>query len=238
VHELRSVTCRHADVELTGQMGTPDGAGPHPAVLIMPTALGLGAQMRRQADLLAQRGYVAVATDMFGGGQDYHAQPAAAGASFSALLANPLLLRARTLAWHSLVCATPNVDARRVAAIGYCFGGRCVLELARSGADVKAVVSYHGLLDTPMPAQRGAIKGIVAVYTGAKDPYAPTKDVEAFRQEMIAARARWQLTVFGDAEHGFTDPDAAKLNRPGVAYNALAERISWAGTLALLETEL
>jgi dienelactone hydrolase len=235
---FHSLTCRHADVELTGQMATPDGAGPHPAVLIMHTALGLGAHMRRQASLLAQRGYVAVATDMFGGGQDYHSNPAAAGAAFSALLENPLLLRERTVAWHSLVCATPNIDAKRTAAIGYCFGGRCVLELARSGADVKAVVSYHGLLDTPMPALSGAIKGVVTVYTGAKDPYAPTKDVEAFRREMIAAQARWQLTVFSEAEHGFTDPDAAKMNRPGISYDALADRISWAGTLALLETEL
>jgi dienelactone hydrolase len=103
---------------------------------------------------------------------------------------------------------------------------------------VKVVVSYHGLLDTPMPARAGAIKGVVAVYTGAKDPYAKPKDVEAFRQEMIAAQARWQLTVFSDAEHGFTDPDAAMMKRPGIAYDALADRISWAGTLALLESEL
>jgi dienelactone hydrolase len=236
--ELQTLTCHHDEVELKGQMATPSGAGPHPAVLVMHTGLGLGAHMRRQAALLAQRGYVAVATDMYGDGRDHHADPAAAGAAFNALLENPQLLRARTAAWHSRVCGVPNVDSKRVAAIGYCFGGRCVLELARSGADVKAVVSYHGLLDTPMPAQRGAIKGLVAVYTGAKDPYAPPKHVEAFRQEMIAAEARWQITVFGDAAHGFTDPDAAALKRPGIAYDALADRLSWAGTLVLLEAEL
>ena len=235
---LQTLTCHHEGVELKGQVAAPDGTGPHPAVLVMHTALGLGTQMRRQACLLAERGYVAVATDMFGSGADYHANPSAAGAAYSALLDKPQLLRARTVAWHALVRGMPNVDSKRIAAVGYCFGGRCVLELARSGADVKAVVSYHGLLDTPMPAQPGAIKGVVAIYTGAQDPYAPTAHVEAFRHEMVGAQARWQITVFGDAAHGFTDPDAATIKRPGIAYDALADRISWAATMALLEAEL
>ena len=222
--ELLPLTCRHANVELKGQMAAPDGAGPHPAVLVIRTRPGPGSRCNDGGS--RQEGYVAIATDMFGGGHDFHNDPAAAGAAFSALLENPGLLRERTVAWHSMVCAMPNVNAQRVAAIGYCFGGRCVLELARSGADVKAVVSYHGLLSTSMPAQSGAIKGVVAVYTGAKDPYAPSKDVEAFREEMTAAQARWQLTVFSDVEHGFTDPEAAKMMRPGIAYDALAERIS------------
>jgi dienelactone hydrolase len=238
MYELQTLTCKHGDVELNGQIATPNGTGPHPAVLVMHTALGLGTQMRRQASLLAEKGYAAVATDMYGRGRDHHANPAAAGAAYSALLDSPQLLRDRTVAWHSLVRGMPNIDSNRVAAIGYCFGGRCVLELARSGADVKAVVSYHGLLDTSMPAKLGAIKGVVAVYTGAKDPYAPTKDVDAFRLEMMRAQARWHITVFGDAAHGFTDPDAATMRRSGIAYDALADRISWAATLALLETEL
>jgi dienelactone hydrolase len=238
MHELQTLSCHHEGVELKGQMATPEGTGPYPAVLVMHTALGLGTQMRRRACLLAQRGYVAVATDMFGGGADHHDNPSAAGAAYTALLDGPQLLRARTVAWYSLVRSMPNINSERVAAIGYCFGGRCVLELARSGADIKAVVSYHGLLDTAMPAQPGAIKGVVAVYTGAKDPYAPPKHVEAFRQEMTAAQARWQLTVFSDAAHGFTDPDAATIKRPGIAYDALADRVSWAATIALLEAEL
>jgi dienelactone hydrolase len=238
MHELQTLTCVHEDVELKGQVARPTTAGPHPVVLIMHTALGLGSLMRRQASRLAQAGYAAVAIDMFGGGQDFHSDATSASAAFTKLLDNPQRLRARTVAWHQLARTLPGVDANRVAAIGYCFGGRCVLELARSGAEVKAVVSYHGLLGTHMPAQPGSIKGVVAVYTGAKDPYAPEKDVEAFRQEMIAAQARWQLTVFGDAEHSFTDPDADAMQRPGIAYNALADHTSWAGTLALLRNEL
>jgi dienelactone hydrolase len=237
MHELQTVTLSHEGIELKGQMAVPTGAGPHPAVLVMHTALGLGEQMRRQAHLLASMGYVAVAADMYGGGV-YHSNPSAAGAAIAVVFENPALIRARTVAWHSFVSGLPNVDPTRIAAIGYCFGGRCVLELARSGADVQAVVSFHGLLETPAPAQRGAIKGRVAVYTGAKDPYAPETHVEAFRTEMIAAEARWQLTVFGDAAHGFTDPDAVTLKRPGIEYNALAARISWTGAASLLEAVL
>jgi dienelactone hydrolase len=237
MNELRPVTCNHEGVALEGLVAEPGTPGPHPAVLVMHTALGLGKQMRRQVGMLAQMGYIAVATDMYGGGVCY-TNPTDAGAAFSQLRNNPQLLRARTVAWHALVSGMSNVDAMRVGAIGYCFGGHCVLELARSGADVKVVVSFHGLLETSMPAQRGGIKGIVSVYTGAKDPYAPEEHVQAFRHEMTAAEARWQVTMFGDAEHGFTDPDASAMKRPGIAYHELADRMSWAGASTLLETEL
>src|ERR1700730_5432900 len=100
-----------------------------------------------------------------------------------------------------------------------------------AGADVKAVVSYHGLLTTSAPAEPGAIQGQVAIYTGAKDPYAPSQDVEALRQEMSAAGARFQIMVFSGACHGFTDPTAGAMGRAGIAYDAIADRVSWAGTV-------
>lgn len=235
---LQTVSCHHEGADLRGEMAAPAAGGRHPAVLVMHTALGLSDHMRHQARLLAQRGYVAVATDMYGGGLYLRNPEKEAAGTFSMLLEKPGLLRARTVAWHAQVSQLPNVDPARIAAIGYCFGGRCVLELARSGADVRAVVSYHGLLDTTARAKRGAIRGLVSVYTGARDPYAPDKDVEALRQEMTAAETRLQLTVFSHAAHGFTDPDAAKAGRPGIEYDALAERVSWAGTLAILQSEL
>jgi len=235
--ELQPVNLSHEGVQLRGLMARPSATGPHPAVLVMHTALGISKQMQRQVQLLAQAGYLAIATDMYGGGA-YFGNPAEAGSAFTQLRDSPQLLRARTLAWHSLVSGLANVDRSRVAAIGYCFGGHCVLELARSAADVKVVVSFHGLLETSMPAQPGAIKGIVAVYTGAEDPYAPEQQVQAFRHEMAVAQSRWQVTVFGGAAHGFTDPDAGAMKRPGIAYDALADRMSWAGTMTLLETEL
>jgi dienelactone hydrolase len=147
-------------------------------------------------------------------------------------------LRSRVVAWFERLSALPDVDRSRVAAIGYCFGGHCVLELARSGADVKVVVSFHGILKTALPARPGEVRAHIAVYGGAKDPYAPADQVEAFRQELIAARARWQIMTFGEASHGFTDPTSASSSVPGLAYDEIAHRVSWAGTLALLELTL
>jgi dienelactone hydrolase len=224
---------QHEGASLEGRLFHPAARGPHAAVLIMPTAVGPGEHVFEQARRLVALGYVALVADMYGGGA-HHADPKAAGASFTALLAAPELARARVVAWYELLKAVAEVDAARVAAIGYCFGGKCVLELARSGADVKAVVSFHGLLTTTMPATPGTIHGEVAIYTGTQDAYAPRADIDAVRQELTAAGARWQLTEFGSAAHAFTEPKAASYGRPGIAYDALADRSSWAGMVALL----
>lgn len=222
---------------LRGELALPAAAGKHPAVLVMHNAYGLGDHMRTVASRLAKLGYVALATDMYGDGV-FHTDLMKASASLGPLLGAPDLLRARTVGWYEILAALPNVDANRIAAIGYCFGGQCVLELARSGADIKAAVSYHGLLTTPMPAQPGAIKGEVAIYTGAQDPYAPRDHVEGIRAELIAAGAKYQITEFGEAGHAFTDPNAAVAARPGIAYHALSDAISWAGTVALLNATI
>ena len=234
---LRTVTCNHAQATLQGQLAVPSSAGPHPAILVMPNAHGLGDQVRETASRLAELGYIALATDMYGGGV-FYTDVKATGAAISPLWADPQLLRSRVVAWFETLCALPDVDRSRVAAIGYCFGGLCVLELARSGADVKAVVSYHGILKTALPARPGEVRAHIAVYTGAKDPYAPADQVEAFRQEMITAAARWQIMTFGEAYHAFTDPTSMSSSVPGLAYDEIAHRVSWAGTLALLEQTL
>lgn len=222
---------------LRGEMALPAAAGKHPAVLVMHNAYGLSDHMRQVVNRLAELGYIALATDMYGDGI-FHTDLRKAGASIGPLMKSPELLRARTVGWYETLAALPNVDSSRIAAIGYCFGGQCVLELARSGADIKAAVSYHGLLTTPMPAQPGAIKGEVAIYTGAQDPYAPPEHVNGVRAEMIAAGAKYQITEFGEAGHAFTDPNAAVAARAGIAYHALSDAISWAGTVALLEATI
>lgn len=224
----------HDGQTLVGQASIPEGIGPFPAVLVMHSAVGLNAFYKSKAPLLAAQGWLAVATDMYGGDVDT-ADAASYGAAYAQFQNNPERLRARVVAWFDAVSARQDVDADRVAAIGYCFGGKCVLELARSGADVKAVVSYHGILGTHAPAQPGAVRGEVAAYCGARDPFAPMEAITALRIEMESAGASYQLTVFGDAEHGFTDPHAAGHAMPGISYNALADKTSWAGTLALLE---
>jgi dienelactone hydrolase len=236
--ELRAMAFDHDGVELIGQIAVPQTPGPHPAVMVMATALGLGEMMRERARRLAQLGYVAVATDMYGGGVDCHADPKSAGTLMKDLLNPPQRLRARAVAWYEQVKARPEVDPQGVAAMGFCFGGQCVLELARSGADVKAVVSFHGLLPTSMPAVPGAVRGQVAIYTGAKDPYAPAEHVTALQQELTAAGARFQVMVFSEACHAFTDPNANAMGREGIAYDAIADHVSWAGAIALLEATI
>jgi dienelactone hydrolase len=207
-------------------------------VMVMHNGRGMGQHMLDVAQLLAERGYAAIATDMFGGGASADDISASSGRSMQELIEAPGRLRARAVAWYERIKARPDIDPQRIAAIGYCFGGLCVLELARSGVDVQAVVSYHGLLTTSKPAQAGEIRGQVAIYAGGKDPYAPAGHIEAVRQEMTAAGVNFQLTVFSDACHAFTDKDAAKLGRAGIEYHAIADKVSWAGTLALLESSL
>ncbi len=232
VAELEPMICVHDGVTLKGLVAVPQGAGPFPAVLVMHSALGLRHLVSQIADKLADLGYLAIATDMYGQDADISA-PEAAGAHYAALLQKPEVLRARTAAWFDAAAARGDVDAARIAAIGYCFGGQCVLELARSGRDVKAAVSYHGLLTTYAPAEAGQIKGEVAVWCGACDPFGPPEQTVAFRAEMVAAGAHWQITEFGDVAHGFTDP-AAEGGMPGIEYNLIADKVSWGGTLALL----
>jgi dienelactone hydrolase len=235
MQDLRPVKFRHEGADLVGQIAVPQLPGRHPAVMVMSSAMGLGEHYREIARRLASQGYVALATDMYGNGAHF-SQPKEAGASAGLLFRDPVLVRSRVIAWFEVLKSLPEVDADRLAAIGYCFGGQCVLELARSGADLKLVVSFHGLLTTSMPAQTGAVKSLVAVYTGNKDPYAPQKDVDAFLAEMKAAQAHWHLTIFGDAYHAFTTKEDGSLPLEGLGYDPLADAVSWAGTLALLKS--
>lgn len=234
--DLQILTFEHDGTPLMGEVAMPQGRGPFPAVMVMHNALGMDDLLRERARALARLGYAAVVTDMYGRGSDgFRDNPQSGGELMMALVNAPTLLRARVVAWYEQIKMYSNVDAARIAAIGYCFGGQCVLELARSGADVKAMVSFHGLLTTASPAKKNAVRGQLAIYTGAKDPYAPAKDVEALREEFTHANAHFQITVFNDAYHAFTDPRADTMGRPGITYNKIADRVSWAGMLALLD---
>jgi dienelactone hydrolase len=202
----------------------------------MHSALGVAHEVNeRTARRLAERGYVAICTDMYGA----HLAGASvedAASAYMENLAAPEQQRARTIAWFDTIANRPDVDDERIAAVGFCYGGRTVLELARSGANLKVAVSYHGTLDTHARAELGAIRGHVVAYCGAGDPYAPLEDVDDLRKEMQdAGVTNYQITVFGHAAHGFTDPDAARLQLEGVSYDALSNDLSWSGTLVLLQ---
>jgi Dienelactone hydrolase and related enzymes len=235
--ELVRYDYSHDAVALVGWLALPEGEGPHPAVMVMYDARGQGEQVRERARRLAALGYVAHVTDIYGDGR-VHAMSSQCVDDLNRIHATPDVLRERVLINYRALAARPEVDASRIAAIGFCFGGECVLELARSGADVKAVVSYHGLLTTAKPAEPGAVKAHIAVYTGAKDPYAPLEHVDVLVAEMAAAGAVLDVTVFGNALHAFTDKDEGSHDVPGTAYDAVADSVSWAGTIALLQEKL
>jgi dienelactone hydrolase len=235
--QFEAIHCEHDGTTLEGLLARPAGTGPYPTVMVMHSALGLRHQVRATCEKLAALGYLAVATDMYGPSIQSGPQESVQN-GYVTFLEAPHLVRERALAWFAAVAAHPDVDPARIAALGYCFGGHCVLELARAGAALKLVVSYHGTLTTPARAAPGVPRCEVAAYCGAHDPYAPLADIDALRQELIDAGARYQITVFGEAAHSFTDPNAASLGMPGIRYDAMADRMSWAGTLLLLETLL
>lgn len=234
--EFEAIQCDHDGTVLNGVIAFPDGPAPHPTILVMHNATGLGKAVHDAMRRLTALGYLAVGIDMYGPGRQLtndevreHIGP---------LHANPSILRDRIVRWFDMIAARPDVDTARIGAIGYCFGGQCVLELARSGADAKAIVSYHGLLGTHAPAEPGSIKGEVAAYCGGRDPWVPQADIEALREELSSAGASHQITVFANAFHAFTDPHGHEIGLDGIAYDPLADKVSWAGTVALLEATL
>jgi dienelactone hydrolase len=227
------VEYKQADAVLEGYLAWDDAAeGPRPGVLIAHEWTGLGDYVQSRARKLAGMGYVAFALDIYGKGVHPQA-PKEAAAQASKYKNDRALMRARAAAGLDVLRGSPLCDPRRVAAIGYCFGGTCVLELARSGVDIAGVVSFHGGLDTPHPADAKQIKGKVLVLHGGDDPHVPRNDVEAFEDEMRAAGVDWQLNVYGGAVHAFTNPAAGNDKSRGAAYNAAADRRSWEAMQAL-----
>jgi dienelactone hydrolase len=202
------------------------GGGRRPGVLVVHEGGGINEHPKQRAAMLAELGYVALACDMYGGGQ-FVSDRARRGQLMGELRSEPAKLRRRVQAGLDALAAEASVDPGKLGAIGFCFGGMTVLELARSGAPIAGVVSFHGILDTEQPAEAGAIKARVLVLHGSADPFAPMAKVAAFSEEMQRAEANWQVNVYGGAQHGFTRVDAAQLGMAGVAYHAEADRRSW-----------
>lgn len=204
-----------------------DHTGPRPTVLIVHQWLGLSAYERRRADMLAQLGYVAIAIDVYGKGVRA-ASPQEGAQLSSALKEDRDTLRSRLQTGLAYAVSRSIVDPRKIAVMGYCFGGTCALELGRSGANVAGVISFHGGLSTPKPAAPGQMPARVLVLHGADDPFVPPAEVAAFQEEMKSAGADWQLVAYGGAVHSFTDWRADGSFNPGARYNERADLRSWA----------
>lgn len=200
--------------------------GKRPGILVAHQWKGLGEYEKRRSRMLAQMGYVAFALDIYGKGIR-PTNPKEAGAQAGKFRANRPLLRERARAAVMTLRQQPYVDTDRLAIIGYCFGGGTALELARSGADLKGFVSFHGNLDTPDPSLAKNIKGSALVLHGAIDPLVKPESITAFTKEMEAAKVDYQFIAYGGAVHSFTEKEAGNDISDGSAYNAKADRRSW-----------
>lgn len=224
---MKTVEYRQGSTILEGFLAYDDVvAGKRPGILLVHEWTGLGDYVRKRAEQLAQLGYVAFAADIYGKGVRPKV-PEEAGKVAGKYRSDRTLLRARAQAGLNELRRQPFVDPARLAAIGYCFGGTTVLELARSGADLRGVVSFHGGLDTPNPVDGKNIKAMVLIFHGADDPHVPLQQVAAFQQEMRTGAVDWQMVSYGGAVHSFTNPDSGNDPSKGNAYNEKADRRSW-----------
>jgi dienelactone hydrolase len=220
--------------DLRGFLAYDDSVAKAPGILIAHQWMGLSSHEKERAERLAKLGYVALAVDIYGP-KNRPADAAAAGKLAGRYKADRALLRQRMLAGLAALKAQPRVDLSRIAALGFCFGGTAALELARAGADLKGVISFHGGLDSPDPSAGKAIKAKVLVLHGADDPYVPKKDIAAFEDELKAAGVDYQLVFYSQAVHAFTQKEAGNDNSKGAAYNANADRRSWKALLDFLD---
>jgi dienelactone hydrolase len=215
-------------------------AGKRPGVLVVHEWWGHNEHARNSARKLAEAGYVALALDMYGDGKRAD-HPDQAGKFAGEVGKNLPLMKSRFGAGMKLLRKQAQVDGKRVAAIGYCFGGSVVLQMAREGENLRGVASFHGGLATEHPAKPGKVKARVLVLNGADDLMVPAEQIAAFKNEMESAKVDYKLVNYPGAKHSFTNPDAdangAKFNMP-LAYNAKADQESWAELQAFLKLVL
>jgi len=221
-----TIEYKQGDATLEGFLAYDDSMqGKRPGVLVVHQWLGLTDYEKMRARQLAELGYVAFCADIYGKGvrpKDVKE----AGAQAGKYKGDRQLLRARVNAGLDELKKNDLVDSKRVAAIGYCFGGTTVIELARSGADLNGVVSFHGGLDSPTPSDGKNIKCKVLALAGADDPFQNPNDLNAFESEMRDSKVDWQIVFYGGAVHAFTQPDPGFVNA-GAKYNEKADKRSW-----------
>ena len=222
----QDVEYQQGDTTLQGYLAYDNAlTGPRPGVLIVHQWLGLTDYEKGRAKQLAELGYVAFCADIYGKGVRPK-DTSEAGAQAGKYTTDRTLLRARVNAGLDQLKKNELVDPKRVAAIGYCFGGTTVLELARSGAELNGVVSFHGGLDSPTPADGANIKCKVLALAGADDPFQNPDELTAFEKEMRDHKVDWSITFYGGAVHAFTQPNPGFVNA-GAKYNEKADKRSW-----------
>lgn len=228
--KLVSKTIDYADEKgapLEGYLVYDDAiSGPRPGVLVIHDWRGLTDTAKARADMLAQLGYIAFAADIYGKGVRPTSVPEY-GKQATIYKSDRPLYRARERAAYQALLTQPDVDPTRIAAIGFCFGGTGVMEMAWDGLDLKGVVSFHGGLDAQPLSPGATIKPKVLALCGADDPYEKPEDMKAFEAQLRDNNVDYQIVMYGHAVHAFTDKGVDALNQPGAKYNAAADERSW-----------
>lgn len=230
--QTKAIEYKDGDLVLQGFLAWDDSVAtektPAPGVLVCPEWWGVNDYSRSRAKQLAELGYVAFAIDMYGKGK-VTTDPKQVGQWAGEVMKDEKVRRARATAGLKVLLDQKMVDTAKVAAIGYCMGGTAALELARTGADLKAVVAFHASTYTAQnPADNKNIKGTVVVCQGADDTFVPAGEGEKFKKQMKEAGVDYVLVEYSGAVHAFTNPDAGSFKLPGVEYNANADQRSWA----------
>ncbi len=235
VMQQEAISYKDGDVELKGYLFWDDAfTGKRPGVLVAHEWWGLNDYAKLRAEMLAETGYVAFAADMYGDGKiTRHADEAKGWMQQISSNAEAWQRRA-SLALEQLK-AHPKVDAERLAAIGYCFGGATVMQMAYAGADLAGVVSFHGALPPATPEQAAKVKARVLVAHGDADGLVPAERIQAFKQALSQANVDWEMDIYGGAKHSFTNPYADGYGMEGLAYQEAADQRSWLRSLAFLE---
>lgn len=237
----KDVSYKAGETVMKGFLAFDDAAkGKRAGVLVVPEWWGANDYARKRARMLASEGYVALVVDMYGNGQ-VATNPKDAGALAGNINKNPPLALSRFQAAEKFLDAQPNVKKGEIAALGYCFGGGVVLNMARAGLPLKSVVSFHGVLATDVAVKPGDIKAKIRVFHGEADPVVPPAQVEAFKTEMDNAKADYMFVAYPGVKHTFTnreaDSYAAQFNLP-LKYDNEADTDSWTRTLEFLKATL
>ncbi|MBV1931682.1 MAG: dienelactone hydrolase family protein [Porticoccaceae bacterium] len=222
----RLIEYKDGDTLLEAYLAYDDSISePRPGIIIAHTWWGRGALECKRADQLAELGYVGFALDMYGKGK-LGTTPEENGKMMQPLMDDRAVLQNRMAVALTIAQAQTEVDASNMAVMGYCLGGLCALDLARTGADVKGAISFHGLFDAPDNIIDPQIKARVLCLDGHDDPMTPNDKVVTLQKELTDAGVDWQLHTYGGTMHGFTNPDA-DMPKMGIKYNAVADRRSW-----------
>jgi dienelactone hydrolase len=223
----KSIDYEQGGEKLKGYLAYDDAkGGTRPGVLVVHEWWGLNDYVKHRAEQLARMGYVAFAPDMYGGAKTTR-DPKQAEAWMSAAVEAPGLLAARSKAGLDVLRRQPQTDKAHLAAIGFCFGGGTVLQLAYSGEPLDRVVSFHGTLAPPDATQANQIRTSILILHGAEDNFIKPETIDQVRKSLDGAKVDWYMVSYANAVHAFTNPDADSYNIPGIGYNEKAATRSW-----------